>query len=69
MCLISMRHLPGTASLLPADLLILLTTIDGLMRDFGQPTQKLIPNVEKIDDMIRVLASGTNSNTCAILIP
>lgn len=51
------------ASLLPADLLILLTTIDGLMQDFGQPTQKLIPNVEKIDDTIRLLASGTRSDT------
>lgn len=51
------------AALLPADLLILLTTVDGLMKDFGTPQQEIIHTVEAIDDSLHALASGTRSDT------
>ncbi len=51
------------ASLLPADLLVLLTTADGLVEDFGKPDAKTLPVVEKIDGKIEKLAGGTLSAT------
>ncbi len=51
------------AALLPADLLILLTTVDGLMENFGTPEQKIIHTVEQIDSQISQLANGTHSDT------
>ena len=51
------------AALLPADLLVQLTTADGLIRNFGKPNARLISNVREIDDTIRRLARGTQSAT------
>jgi glutamate 5-kinase len=51
------------AALLPSDLLILLTTVDGLMKNFGTPEQEIISTVNEIDDSLRLLASGTSSDT------
>ena len=51
------------ATLLPADLLILLTTVDGLIRNYGKPNAKVISSVKKIDGPIRKLAGGTQSRT------
>ena len=51
------------AALLPADLLVLLTTADGLVRNFGKPNAKLVPAVRKIDAAIEKLARGTQSVT------
>ena len=51
------------AALLPADLLVQLTTVDGLIRNFGKPNARLISNVREIDDTIRRLARGTQSAT------
>ena len=38
------------ASLLPADLLVILTTVDGVIENFGKANPKTIPVVEHIDD-------------------
>jgi glutamate 5-kinase len=51
------------ASLLPADLLVILTTADGLVENFGKATARVIPLVEQIDASIEKLAGGTSSVT------
>jgi glutamate 5-kinase len=51
------------ASLLPADLIILLTTVDGVIKNFGQANPQTIPVIERIDPAIEALAGGTNSAT------
>jgi glutamate 5-kinase len=51
------------ASLLPADLLIILTTVDGVIENFGKANPRTIPAIEQIDGAIEKLAGGTNSAT------
>ncbi len=51
------------ASLLPADLLVILTTVDGVIENFGRKNPRLIPVVEKIDAAIEKMAGGTTSAT------
>jgi glutamate 5-kinase len=51
------------ASLLPADLLILLTTVEGVIEHFGEPNAKLLPMVERVDAELEQLAGGTESAT------
>ncbi len=51
------------ACLLPADLLVILTSAEGLIQDFGGPDQSRIPVVEKINDSVRALARGTTAAT------
>lgn len=51
------------ASLLPADLLIILTTVDGVIENFGKPDPKTLPVIERIDQSIEKLAKGTDSAT------
>jgi glutamate 5-kinase len=51
------------ASLLPADLLVILTTVDGVLENFGGPHARVIPVIERIDARIEGLASGTTSAT------
>ncbi|MGA2867355.1 MAG: glutamate 5-kinase [Verrucomicrobiota bacterium] len=51
------------ASLLPADLLVILTTVEGLMADFGQANPKMIPTVERLDLALESIAGGTSSLT------
>jgi len=51
------------ASLLPADLLVILTTVDGVIENFGQPTARVLARVEHIDGTIEKMAGGTNSAT------
>ena len=51
------------ASLLPADLLIILTTVDGVIENFGKANPQTIPVIEQIDDKIEALAGGTDSAT------
>ena len=48
---------------LPADLLVILTTVDGLVKNFGKKKPSTIPVVEKIDADIQKLAGGTSSAT------
>lgn len=51
------------ASLLPADLLVILTTADGLIHNFGRPDARVLPVVERIDESVADMASGTTSAT------
>ncbi len=51
------------ACLLPADLLVILTTVDGVMENFGQSNARTIPLIEQIDAAIEKLAGGTTSAT------
>ncbi len=51
------------ASLLPADLLVILTTADGLVENFGQPNARTVPLVERLDAGIEAMAGGTLSAT------
>ncbi|HYG23318.1 MAG TPA: glutamate 5-kinase [Verrucomicrobiae bacterium] len=51
------------ASLLPADLLIILTTVDGVIEHFGQPDARRISQVDQIDAAIEAMAGGTESVT------
>jgi len=51
------------ASLMPADLLIILTTVDGVVENFGKPEARLLQTVERIDEGIERLAGGTTSAT------
>jgi glutamate 5-kinase len=51
------------ASLLPADLLVILTTVDGVVENFGKANPKTISVIEQIDLAIENLAGGTTSET------
>jgi glutamate 5-kinase len=51
------------AALLPADLLVILTTVDGLMERFGQANARTLPTVEHIDAALERMAGGTSSVT------
>lgn len=51
------------ASLLPADVLIILTTVDGVIENFGQTEPRTIPIVENIDEDLEKIAGGTTSAT------
>jgi glutamate 5-kinase len=51
------------ASLLPADLLVILTTVDGVIENFGKANPKTIPVIEKIDARVEKMAGGTDSVT------
>ncbi len=51
------------ASLLPADLLVILTTAEGLIEGFGRPDARVLESVEKIDGRIEAMAGGTTSDT------
>jgi len=49
--------------LLPADLLVILTTVDGVIENFGKADPRTIPGVEKIDAALERIARGTQSPT------
>jgi len=49
--------------LLPADLLVILTTVDGVIENFGKADPRTIPVVEKIDAALERIARGTQSPT------
>jgi glutamate 5-kinase len=51
------------ACLLPADLLIILTTVEGLIADFGKPSAKLLSLVSEITPELEGVAGGTTSAT------
>ena len=51
------------ATLLPADLLVILTTVEGVVENFGQPGARTLPLIETIDTAIERLAGGTTSTT------
>ena len=52
-----------TASLLPADLLIILTTVDGLIENFGKANPKTISTIQHIDTAVEKIAGGTDNPT------
>ena len=51
------------AALLPADLLVILTTVDGVIENFGKANPRTIPMIEQIDEKIEAMAGGTDSAT------
>lgn len=51
------------ASLLPADLLVILTTVDGVLENFGLPDARTIPVIQRIDATLEKIAGGTDSPT------
>jgi glutamate 5-kinase len=51
------------ACLLPADALVILTTVDGLIENFGKAHPRTIPTVESLDSTIEKMAGGTQSET------
>jgi len=51
------------ACLLPADALVILTTVDGFIENFGKPDPKTISAVEHLDAAMEKMAGGTNSAT------
>jgi glutamate 5-kinase len=51
------------ASLLPADLLVILTNVDGVMENFGRENARAIPQIDRIDAAVEKIAGGTESAT------
>ena len=51
------------ASLLPADLLVILTTVDGVIENFGKANPKTISQIDRIDSTLEGIAGGTHSVT------
>ncbi|HZM04608.1 MAG TPA: PUA domain-containing protein, partial [Candidatus Saccharimonadales bacterium] len=51
------------ACLLPADLLIILTTVDGLIENFGKDNPRTLATVENLDEKVEKMAGGTESET------
>ena len=51
------------ATLMPADLLVILTTVDGFIAEFGKPQARIIHTIEKVDTMVERGAGGTASDT------
>jgi glutamate 5-kinase len=51
------------AALLPADLLVILTSVDGMIENFGQPNARRLSEIPEIDARIEQLAGGTTSAT------
>lgn len=51
------------ACLLPADLLVILTTVDGVIENFGKANPKTISQIERVDQDLERIAGGTASAT------
>lgn len=51
------------ASLLPADLLVILTTVDGVIENFGKANAQTIASIEQIDAALEGIVGGTDSDT------
>ena len=51
------------ASLLPADLLVILTTAEGVIENFGKANAKTLSTIERIDARVERMAGGTDSAT------
>ena len=51
------------ASLLPADLLVILTTVDAFIENYGTAEAKPLSKIERIDATVERLAGGTTSLT------
>lgn len=51
------------ACLLPADLLVILTTVEGVIANYGQPDARVLDVIDSITPEIEALAGGTTSAT------
>lgn len=51
------------AALIAADLLVLLTTVEGFIQNFGHDDSRVISSVREIDEMVEGLAGRTRSQT------
>jgi glutamate 5-kinase len=51
------------AALLPADLLVILTTVDGVIENFGKKNARTLSTIAKIDAAVQDMAGGTTSET------
>jgi glutamate 5-kinase len=51
------------AALLPADLLVILTTVDGVIEHFGKPNARTLPVLERLDEPVERMAGSTQSAT------
>jgi glutamate 5-kinase len=51
------------ACLLPADALIILTTVDGFIENFGKADPRVVPLIENLDATVESMARGTDSAT------
>lgn len=51
------------AALLPADLLIILTSVEGVIENFGKANAQRLSQVAEIDSHVEELAGGTTSTT------
>jgi len=51
------------AALLPADLLVILTTVEGVIENFGKADAKTISRIDQIDAALESHAGGTTSAT------
>jgi glutamate 5-kinase len=51
------------ASLLPADLLVILTTVDGVIENFGAKNAKTLSTITQINAAVEKMAGGTTSET------
>jgi glutamate 5-kinase len=51
------------ACLLPADLLVILTTVDGVIENYGRANPRTISRIESIDSQVEQHAGGTDSPT------
>jgi glutamate 5-kinase len=51
------------ASLLPADLLVILTTVDGVIENFGKSNPRTIGEIGEIDERLEAMAGGTTAET------
>jgi glutamate 5-kinase len=51
------------AALLPADLLVILTSVDGVIDGFGSAAARRVSVIESIDERVEAMAGGTASAT------
>src|SRR5436190_4381622 len=51
------------AALLPADLLVILTTVEGVVENFGTEEARVLRRIERIDAATEAMAGGTTSAT------
>ncbi|MDB6111987.1 MAG: Glutamate 5-kinase [Pedosphaera sp.] len=51
------------ASLLPADLLVILTTVDGVIENFGKANARTIATIDQISATVEGMVGGTDSET------
>jgi glutamate 5-kinase len=51
------------ATLMPADLLVILTTVDGVIENFGKPNARTLSLIESVSAAVEKMAGGTTSET------